>query len=384
MISFCLYNYIKNYFLQRKVMNYRLLLLLLLCMSIESICIDVKDLTLDQKIGQLLMPAAVADEDLAASLLAKKSYRLDKEYVTELILNYHIGGIIYLGKSDVEKQKERTVYFQEISAIPLLVSQDLEPGRVGTGRLAIMQQFPNNEQLGNINDLKKTYDVALAIGAICKDVGMHINCAPDADVNNNPKNPVINDRAFGADPDIVAQHAIAFARGLHDAGIIACAKHFPGHGDTNVDSHKALPKIMHDKGRLYAIELYPFKKLIAANIPMIMMGHLEIPAFEDEEGLPSSLSYNIVTALLRNELGFNGIIITDALDMRGVTNSFSDGQAELRALLAGNDILLAPVNVPAAVNAIKDAVAQGRITESDIDDHIERILDLKKSLGLLP
>src|SRR4030095_1511170 len=329
----------------------------------QSMSIGIGHLTLDQKIGQLFMVAAVVDEVIAKNCISRKSYRLDKEYIAQLITQYQIGGIIFLGKSDPDKQKERTAYFQSVSVIPLLIGQDLEPGRVGVARLELMRDFADNETLGTINSEKLTYETAFSIGRICKDLGVHINCAPVADVNNNPNNPVINDRSFSGDPEVVAKHAIAFAHGLSDAGIIACAKHFPGHGDTDVDSHYDLPKIAHDRERLHTIELYPFKQLIASNVPAIMMGHLAVSAFEPQRNLPSSLSKNIVTKLLREELGFNGLIITDALDMRGVTRYYSHGQAELQALLAGNDILLCPVDVPAAVAAIKQAIKDGRLLQ---------------------
>jgi beta-N-acetylhexosaminidase len=343
----------------------------------NPINISIHNLTLDQKIGQLFMVTAVADEEVAKDFISQKSYRMDKEYITELITQYHIGGIIYLGKSDIKKQIERTHYFQSISAIPLLVGQDLEPGRVGVSRLQAMQKFSNNQTLGNKNSTEETYQTACEIGKLCKQLGVHINFAPVADVNNNPNNPVINDRSFGDDPELVTQHAIACAQGLRGAGIIACAKHFPGHGDTNVDSHENLPIIMHDAQRLHAIELYPFKKLIAENIPAIMIGHLEIPAFEEQPKLPSSLSKKIVTDLLQKELGFAGLIITDGLDMHGITKYYTNGNAELQALLAGNDILLCPVDVPAAIAVIKEAVADNLITEEKIDVHVQKILDIK-------
>ncbi len=371
------------------VLKYHLLRLVLSFACLMSIstnfCIDINNLTLDQKIGQLFMVAAVADEYSAFRTLLKKRLkgcRLHKRYIAHLIRDFNIGGVIYLGKSDPIKQKKRTDYFQSIADIPLLIGQDLEPGRVGSSIFSRMRDLPNNEVLGCSDDKELTYKIGLAIGQLCNMVGVHINFAPVADVNNNPRNPVINDRSFGAEPTVVAAHAIAFSRGLGDAGIIACAKHFPGHGDTDVDSHRDLPIIAHDEKRLHEVELYPFKQLIAQGIPMIMMGHLAVPAFEAQKNMPSSLSKNIVTKLLRQELGFTGIIITDALDMRGVTRYYSNGQAELHALLAGNDILLCPINVSAAVAAIKQAVAQGIITEQDIDEHVKRILELKKSLGL--
>lgn len=344
--------------------------------------VSVNNLTLDQKIGQLFMVAAVADEEIAKDFLSKKTYRMDKEHVETLIKDYHIGGIIYLGKSDSEKQKQRTQHFQNISAIPLLIGQDLEPGRVGISRLQQMECFFNNKELGERDETNTTYNTANAIGKYCKTLGVHINFAPVADVNNNPDNPVINDRSFGANPELVAKHAVEFAQGLENAGIIACAKHFPGHGDTNVDSHYDLPLIAHNKERLHTIELYPFKELIKKNIPAIMIGHLEVPAFEDKPKTPSTVSKKIVTDLLQKELGFEGLIITDGLDMQGITNNYKNGQAELQALLAGNDILLSPVDVPAAVVAIKQAIADQRITEQEIDIHVKKILDVKQMLNI--
>jgi len=341
---------------------------------------DIKNLTLDQKIGQLFMVAAVSDEEIAKDTIAKKTYRMDKEYIEQMIAEYHIGGIIYLGKSEYKKQIERTQHFQSLSTIPLLFGQDLEPGRVGASRFPDVFNFPSNQQLGNVNDLDYTYQIGRAIGGFAKMIGIDVVFAPVADVNNNPKNPVINDRSFGNNPELVAQHAIAFARGLEDMRIIACAKHFPGHGDTEVDSHYALPLIAHDQTRLHAIELLPFKELITAKIPSIMIAHLEVPALEEEQNLPSSLSKKIVTDLLRKELGFDGIIFTDGLDMGGITNHYSQGNAELNALLAGNDMLLSPVDVPAAVSAIKQALADKRITEQEIDAHVEKILSMKEQL----
>lgn len=328
------------------------------------------------------MVAAVADEEIAKEIMEKKPYRLDKEYIEELIAKYHIGGIIFLGKSDYTKQIERTKYFQRLSSIPLLIGQDLEPGRVGASRFPDFAHFPNNEQLGSLDDEEYTYHIGNIIGNIGKKIGLHIIFAPVADVNNNPNNPVINNRSFGDNPELVARHAIAFARGLHDTGMIACAKHFPGHGDTNVDSHYDLPLIAHDKERLHAVELAPFKKLIATNIPAIMVAHLEVPAFEDQKNLPSSLSKKIVTDLLRKELGFNGLVITDSLHMYGVTKYFNPGEYELYGLLAGNDILLCPFDVPAGVAAIKQAIAENRISEKEIDAHVEKILAIKKSILL--
>ncbi len=363
-------------------MNMRFFLIMF-CSSFTFIYSEIphiSDLTLDQKIGQLFMVAAFADEEITHEIMQKKPYRMDKEYIEELITEYHIGGIIFFGKSDYIKQRDRTLRFQSISAIPLLVGQDLEPGRVGAGRFAEFIHFPCNEQLGEINNEKYTYDIGRVVGNIAKTIGVNIVFAPVADVNNNPNNPVINDRAFGDNPEIVTKHAIAFAQGLHDMGIIACAKHFPGHGDTDVDSHYDLPLIAHDKERLHAVELVPFKALINADIPAIMIAHLEVPALENENNIPSSLSKNIVTNVLQKELLFDGLIITDALDMGGITKNYSQGQAELQALIAGNDILLCPTDVPAAICLIKKTLEDNHITEKEIDDHVEKIMNIKRML----
>lgn len=341
----------------------------------------IRNLTLDQKIGQLFMVAAVADEEIAHATIEKKPYRMDNEYIEELIKKYGIGGIIFLGKSDYHKQRERTNYFQNLSKIPLLIGQDLEPGRIGAARFPEFANFPNNQHLGMFNDLTYTYHIGKAIGAIAKSIGVNIVFAPVADVNNNPNNPVINDRSFGDNPELVAQHAIAFAQGLGNMQLIACAKHFPGHGDTDTDSHDDLPLIPHDRERLNNIELAPFKQLIDKNIPAIMIAHLAVPALQgDENNIPSSLSKKIVTDLLRHELGFCGLIITDALDMQGVTHHYPKGQAELHALLAGNDILLCPMDVPRAMETIKQAIHDNIITEKELDEHVERILEMKKIL----
>ena len=347
--------------------------------NIQSIT-TIQDLTLDEKIGQLFMVTAVADEEIAQETIAKKTYRVDKEYIEELIQNYHIGGIIFLGKSDYKKQKDRTIDFQNLSSIPLLIGQDLEPGRIGAARFAELINFPSNKAMGLMDNETFTLEIGKAIGGLGKVLGVDIIFAPVADVNNNPDNPVINDRSFGANPALVAKHSIAFAQGLNSMNVIACAKHFPGHGDTNIDSHYDLPIIRHDKKRLNTIELYPFKDLIAQNIPAIMIAHLSVPALDDQNNLPSSLSKKIVTDLLRNELGFNGLIITDGLDMESITKNYSDGNAELQALLAGNDILLCSTNVPAAINAIKQAVTNNIITEKEIDAHVAKILEIKKSM----
>jgi len=322
------------------------------------------------------MVAAVADEEIAHECIAKKSYRLDKEYIEELIKDYYIGGIIFLGKSEIEKQKERTKHFQNIAKIPLLIGQDLEPGRVGKSRFDSFN-YPSNQEIGVIDNQNYTFALAKEIGAFCASLGVHINFAPVADINSNPDNPIINDRSFGTTAEPVTYQCLAFMTGLNEKGIISCTKHFPGHGDTINDSHKTLPYLKHNRNRLDEVELFPFKKLIEYNIPAIMIGHIAIPALDDQN-IPASLSKKIVTDLLRKEFGFNGLIITDALDMAAVTKD--NGDAEVQALLAGNDILLCPMDVPKAIIKIKKALADDLITEKEIDAHVERILHVKNQI----
>lgn len=341
---------------------------------------NIKNLTLDQKIGQLFMVGAVSDEQLAKDCIKNKPYRMDKTYIEDLILNHHIGGIIYLGKGNAERQIHLTSHYQCISSIPLLIGQDLEPGSVGASRFPDFFHFPSNKTIGKTDNKKNTRQIGRAIGNICTQLGVHINFAPVVDVDNNPENPIINKRSFGNNPKTVTKHALHFAHGLTDTHIIACAKHFPGHGDTNVDSHHDLPVIPHDIERLNAVELYPFKELIKAQIMAIMIGHLVVPALDETENLPATLSKKIVTDFLQNTLGFNGLIITDALDMGAITKTYSNGQAELQALLAGNDILLCPVDVVAAIATIKQAIKDNLITEEEIDVHVEKILAFKNEL----
>lgn len=350
----------------------------LLCMSIFSNpYLLLKQLTLEQKIGQLIVVAAVSDPAMNTEFMQESVYSMDADYVKKIITNYHVGGIIFLGMSEIGKQFSLTQEFQQLSTIPLLVCMDFEWGL--TMRLGDAMNFPRNDVLGRLSvdqdDL--VYQMGYEIGNQCKALGVHINLAPVVDVNNNAYNPVIKNRSFGADKELVAHKAILFMQGLHDAGIMACAKHFPGHGDTSVDSHYDLACIMHLRERLDDIELYPFKKMIDAGCMAIMTAHLEVPALEPIRNLPTSLSYAVVTALLKKELGFEGLIITDGLGMVGVTKYHQPGELELKALQAGNDLLLCPVDVPKAVAAIKKAINDGRFSQQELDERVLKVLKFK-------
>ena len=298
-------------------------------------------LSLEQKIGQLFMVAAVSDPTINTRFLEYTPYQMDQQYVESLITHYHVGGVIFLGSSTASNLSAMVKHFQSLSAIPLLIGLDGEWGAAMRVRDAV--KWPYALTLGAITDTTLLYQLGRAIGAEYRALGIHINFAPVADINTNYDNPVIGYRSFGSDADNVTRAAIAIASGLRDAGIIGCAKHFPGHGDTAIDSHYALPVVAHTRERLDAIELQPFKHLIKA-------------------------------------VGFSGLIITDGLGMRAVTEGKEPGQVELEALLAGNDVLLCPVHVPQAIDRIKQAINDGRFSIAQLDEHVLKILEAKAEI----
>jgi len=339
----------------------------------------LKTLTLEQKIGQLFVSATVVNPDMDDTRIVKIVHDIDQTSIDVLIKKYHIGGVLFLGKTVTpQEQLLFTRRLQKITNIPLFIAQDLEWGL--DMRLKNVLKFPHNMTLGAIQKNDLIYQMGKEVGRQCKLLGVNINLSPVVDVNNNPKNPIINNRSFGEDKENVAQKSIAFMRGLQDVGIIACAKHFPGHGDTDVDSHLDLPKITHNAERLKTLELYPFAKIIEAGIKSVMIAHLEVPALEKRSGLPSTLSGSIVTDLLKKEMGFQGLVITDALNMKGVLKNHEVGTLGLKALLAGNDILLCPWDTPKAIEHIKTAIQKGIITEQELDAHVLKILQAKEWL----
>jgi beta-glucosidase-like glycosyl hydrolase len=343
----------------------------------------LKTLSLREKIGQLFVVATCAElheqEEAVAVALLKSPYNLDHSYIEKLIKEYHIGGIIFLYKATPEKQIEQINYFQRISSLPLLIVQDCEWGLAM--RLYNTIKFPKNMTLGAIRDCSLIYQLGAEIGRQCKAIGVHINCAPVVDINTNPENPIIHDRSFGEDKELVARQSSLLMDGLHNAGILACAKHFPGHGDTYVDSHLDTPVLLQSKEQLFDVELYPFKKLIEKGVACIMIGHLKVPACDDNRN-PATLSRKIVTDLLQHQLGFNGLVMTDGMGMRGITKHYKSGSAELKALLAGNDIILCPVDVPKAAALIEEAIEKGILKEEELDQHVLKILRAKEYFNL--
>ncbi|PKP33884.1 MAG: hypothetical protein CVU00_09215 [Bacteroidetes bacterium HGW-Bacteroidetes-17] len=326
-----------------------------------------QSLSLEQKIGQLIIVRANE---------AGKAY---DENIEKYIKDYNIGGVTFF-KYDALKQIEQTNQWQSIAQTPLFISMDAEWGVAM--RLNEFIKFPYQMTLGAIQKDSLIYKMGTEVARQCRRLGIQMNFAPVLDININPNNPVINMRSFGEDKYNVTRKGLMYMKGLQDFGIVATAKHFPGHGDTDTDSHASLPIINHSRERLDSIELYPFKELFKNDLGGIMIAHLYIPAYEKAENTASTLSQNVVTKLLRDELGFKGLVVTDALDMSGVTKYFKPGIIEQKALEAGNDILLLPQDVPKAIKKIKKAVEDGEIPESRIEESCKKILAYKFKAGL--
>lgn len=327
----------------------------------------LRSMTLDQKIGQLFMLPAYSNKNDAYC-----------DQLAETIRKYHVGGVIFFQGTPL-KQALMTNRFQEAADIPLFIGMDAEGG-VGW-RIKPALEFPNQTLQGAIRDTSLIREIGAAIGRQCRALGIHINFAPVVDINVNPRNPVIGIRSFGEHRKEVGARSLAYAKGLASQNVMAVAKHFPGHGDTDTDSHEALPIIRHSAQRLDSVELYPFKQLFEAGVPGVMVAHLNIPSY-DTLHLPASLSRHVVTDLLRGQLHFQGLCFTDAMNMKGVTNARRDGEAEVAALLAGNDICLQPANIEQAFKKVKAAVQNGTLPLRSIDEKCLRILKAKEKYVL--
>jgi beta-glucosidase-like glycosyl hydrolase/CubicO group peptidase (beta-lactamase class C family) len=329
----------------------------------------LNNMTLEEKIGQMIMVRAYS-----------KGEDAEKDYIEHLIKTYHIGGICFF-QGKPQNQKEYTSYFQKISRYPLFIATDGEWG-LGMRFPQDAMSFPRNLQLGAIQDEKLIYQLGKEIGKQCKELGINFNFSPVVDLNNNPKNPVIYERSFGESKENVTAKAFLMSKGLEDSGVLSCAKHFPGHGDTHVDSHEDLPVLDHNRDSLMETDVFPFRRLTAQNIASVMVGHLHLPNIDNRPNRPASLSRIIVHDMLRVELDFKGLIVTDALDMKAVTKHFPSGIAEAEAVVAGNDILLLPEDVLLAVETIKKYIVEGKIREEDINNSVFRILSAKYKAGL--
>jgi beta-glucosidase-like glycosyl hydrolase/CubicO group peptidase (beta-lactamase class C family) len=305
----------------------------------------------------------------------------DLKHVKEmqgLIETYNIGGLIWMQGGPVREGRLANFY-QTLAKTPLLYSMDAEWGL--SMRLDSTQRYPRQMTLGAIRNDSLIYYMGKQVAYDCKRLGLHINFAPDADVNNNPANPVIGMRSFGEDKYKVAQKAYMYMLGMQSEHILANGKHFPGHGDTDSDSHTSLPMISQSRQRLDSLELYPFRYLFERGLGSVMVAHLQIPALDTTRDLPSTLSPKIVTDLLKNELGFKGLIFTDALNMKGAAG-FVPGLVEVKALQAGNDVLLFSADVAKAMTEIKNALAAGQLNQQDIDARVKKILKTKYWCGL--
>lgn len=324
-------------------------------------------MSIDEKIGQLFMLNVYSDD------------RTDKSGVRKMIRKYHIGGLIFF-QGTPQKQAELYNYYQTKSDIPLLIGFDGEWGL--DMRLENTFKYPFNMTLGAVEDNDLIEQFGYQIGFHHKRIGVQINFAPVVDINTNPKNPIIGNRSFGENPVRVTEKAKYFIRGMQSAGVMANAKHFPGHGDTSTDSHKALPFLDFDRERLDAVELYPYKELVKTDLASVMVGHLEVPALVEEKGLPTSLSYSVVTKLLQEELGFQGLVFTDALNMKGAANYGELGAVDLKAFLAGNDMLLYSNDIASGFKTLKKAYKKGVFDEERLDRSVRKILRAKYWAGL--
>jgi beta-glucosidase-like glycosyl hydrolase/CubicO group peptidase (beta-lactamase class C family) len=322
---------------------------------------------IEDKLGQLFMVAAYSNKGAD-----------HKAAIATLIKEEHIGGLIFMQGGPV-RQAKLTNYFQSISQIPLMIGMDAEWDLAM--RLDSVFKFPWQMTMGAVSDQKLISDIGYQMGLHCKRLGVHISFSPVLDINTNPKNPIINARSFGQERVRVTANSLALMNGLQSVGVLACGKHFPGHGDTDADSHKALPVVAHDSLRLSEIELFPYQTLIDQGLASIMVAHLSVPAL-DTTGQAASLSAPIVTRLLKNTMGFKGLIITDALNMKGVSANYAPGDVDLEAFKAGNDILLFAENVPKAKARILEAIAKNEISEDDLNNRVRKILMAKYFVGL--
>lgn len=321
-----------------------------------------------EKIGQLFMVAAYSGGE-----------KFNEGQIQSLIDGRLIGGVIFM-QGTPEAQARLTNQYQQKSRVPLLIGMDAEWG-LGM-RLTGVKNFPRQMMIGATRSPAQMEQMAMAIAYQCKRMGVHVNFAPVVDINNNPENPVINFRSFGENKEWVTTLAKAYTKGLQDNGVMACVKHFPGHGDVDVDSHLELPVINKTKAQLQAMELYPFQMLFNYGVKSVMIAHLSIPALDARKNVPSTLSKQVVTDLLQNQMGYKGLIFTDALNMQGVTKYFPEGDADLQAFLAGNDVLLFSQDVPKAIAKIQDALKTGKVTAARLEKSVKKILAAKYDAGL--
>lgn len=340
-------------------------------------------MSLEERAGQLIMPWVLGDFAPEGSA--------SHERIFEMIEEHKVGGVIMSVGTPFEIAAKLND-LQGHADVPLLVAADLETGAgfrmrgaihmPGTIDLGGATNFPSLMAVGATGREELAYQMGAITAMEARAVGIHVPFAPVLDVNNNPENPIINVRSFGEDPDEVAEMGIAFIRGVQENGAIATGKHFPGHGDTNVDSHVGLPVIQHDRARMDSVELRPFQRAIDSGMGAIMTAHISVPSLNGGVREPSTLSPTVLTTVLRDEMGFDGIVFTDAMDMSAISRQHTSGEAAVRALEAGADVILMPASVRGAVEGIVEAVREGRLTDERLDYSVLRVLRTKEDLDL--
>lgn len=322
------------------------------------------------------------DERIAQLMVIRAHSNLGADHVAKVvndIRKYNIGSLCFFQGGPV-RQANLTNYYQGIAKTPLMMTID---GEWGLGmRLDSVTKFPYQLTLGAMDDENLVYRMGLAVGEQCKRIGIHVNYAPVVDINNNPNNPVIGYRSFGENRDKVSTFGVAYMKGMQDAGIMACAKHFPGHGDVDVDSHYDLPVINKTRPQLDSMELAPFRAIFEAGVGSVMIAHLFIPSIDNTTNRATSISKNSVTNLLRNDMGYQGLTFTDALEMKGVAKFFPGGTIAVEALIAGNDMLCLPSGVQEAITEIRKAIDEKKLSWDDINAKVKKVLASKYQLGL--
>ncbi|MDG2283182.1 MAG: glycoside hydrolase family 3 protein [Longimicrobiales bacterium] len=345
--------------------------------------LTLAELSVEEKAGQLMMPWVLGDFAPEGSESHERVFRFIEEQ--------KIGGIIMSVGTPFEVAAKLND-LQAHADLPLLVAADLETGAgfrlrgaihmPGSIDLGGATNFPSLMAVGATGQEELAYEMGRITAVEARAVGVHVPFAPVLDVNNNPDNPIINVRSFGEDPEKVAEMGIAFIRGVQENGALATGKHFPGHGDTNVDSHVGLPVIMHNRARMDSVELRPFQRAIDSGMGAIMTAHISVPSLNGGVREPSTLSPEVLTNLLREQMGFDGIVFTDAMDMSAIARQHRSGEAAVRALEAGADVILMPASVSGAIEGIVDALGDGRITEERLDHSVLRVLETKERMGL--
>ncbi|TDQ09698.1 glycoside hydrolase family 3 protein [Pedobacter metabolipauper] len=321
-------------------------------------------------------------QKIAQMFFVRAHTNLGKAYedsVGTVIKKEQVGGLVFF-QGGPGRQTILTNKYQSLAKVPLLITSD---GEWGLGmRLDSTISYPYQMTLGAVQNKELIHKMGLEVAKDYKRIGMHMNLAPVADINNNPKNPVINYRSFGDNKYNVTDKVSAYMNGMQDGGLLVSIKHFPGHGDTDVDSHYDLPQLTFTKARLDSLEIYPFRELVKAGVAGVMIAHMNIPALDPTPNMPSTLSKPIVTGILKEELGFKGLIVSDAMEMKGVIKFFKDGEADVMGIIAGNDILELSENSARAIKLVRKAVRQERISMDRIDESVKKILTAKYWAGL--